>query len=158
MKIILDLLYSLGGIRCFVPPGGMPGPRRARMPAATIMVRLNHSKTRVNTLKYAWERINTVAGENNFSNGEIKIHQNEASAGAVHEPGHRNLKSPSAWGFWRISRFFLILVGTSRCDVPARVSEGGTNGTQNLVGHASFRRRSLRSATGTAQRASPYLE
>jgi hypothetical protein len=49
------------------------------------------------------------------------------------------------------------MVGTSRCDVPARVSE---RGMKDISGHALctwFRRLTLRSATGTAQRAVPTL-
>jgi hypothetical protein len=46
-------------------------------------------------------------------------------------------------------------VGTARCAVPARVPAGG----RNVVGGSSdvvrFRRLTLRSATGTAQRAVP---
>jgi hypothetical protein len=48
-------------------------------------------------------------------------------------------------------------VGTSRCDVPARVPAGGTRRPKASALKRSFRRLALRSAMGTAQRASPYL-
>jgi hypothetical protein len=49
----------------------------------------------------------------------------------------------------------LTLVGTSRCDVPARQrSEGGTQAKTRVLA-IRLRRLTLRSATGTAQRAIP---
>ena len=48
----------------------------------------------------------------------------------------------------------LPLVGMARCAVPARAS-GRNEGVESYIGRDSFRR--LRSATGPAQRAQPYL-
>jgi len=46
-------------------------------------------------------------------------------------------------------------VGTARCAVPARVSAGGPNVVSRALAVVWFRRLTLRSATGTAQRAIP---
>ncbi len=48
------------------------------------------------------------------------------------------------------------LVGLARCAGPARVVAGGTNETSVIVWDLRFRRLTLRSATGPAQRAQPY--
>ena len=51
----------------------------------------------------------------------------------------------------------LFLAGTDALRRPRPRSAGGTNGTSCVVLGFRFRRLTLRSATGTAQRAGPYL-
>jgi UDP-glucose 4-epimerase len=58
---------------------------------------------------------------------------------------------------WRRILTLPPMVGTSRCDVPARVPAGGTCKPKVHALEHSYRRLTLRSATGTARRARPYL-
>jgi hypothetical protein len=51
---------------------------------------------------------------------------------------------------------FLKMVGTSRCDVPARVSAGGTKVVERVRSVIRFRRLTLRSATGIGAARRPY--
>jgi hypothetical protein len=51
-----------------------------------------------------------------------------------------------------------MLVGTSRCDVSARCGAGGISAQRRCVQANQFRHLTLRSVTGTAQRAGPYHE
>jgi hypothetical protein len=48
------------------------------------------------------------------------------------------------------------MVGTARCAVPARSEAPGGTRARTRVLVSRFRRLTLRSATGTAQRANPY--
>jgi hypothetical protein len=52
----------------------------------------------------------------------------------------------------------ILMVGTARCAVPARsAAKGGTNVVNRALAPIRFRRLTLRSATGTAQRAIPTM-
>jgi len=93
-----------------------------------------HLKTRVNSLKYAYARINSPAQEKIL---RIPIAGN-AKPGALIP--------------------FLILVGTSRCDVPARVSEGGTNGKRRPLGNAWFPSPDAPLGDGDGAARHPYRE